>query len=241
MKFTDIFKSGKQKQLDKRLLEAIRSGNEADAVSALDEGADSNAKDAAMPAIVVAAGKQQAITVAALINRGADVNAGGIKEDGTGERWTALMAASVIGSKEVVHLLLAADAKVDMPDAKGVTALMLASANGRNDVMEVLLRKGADMDKKCDSGYTPLLFATKGGHLGAIRILLARGAVVECKDKQNTTPLMVAAQMGFTEIAALLLQHGADKSYRNLDQKNAAGLAREYRKTEISDLFLKYP
>jgi hypothetical protein len=62
--------------------------------------------------------------------------------------WTALLEAIALGDGSAVHveiigLLVAAGADVDLPDAQGVTPLALAERRGQADVAAVLRRAGA--------------------------------------------------------------------------------------------------
>lgn len=242
MKFSDIFKGGKQAKIDDDLLIAINRGDNAAAIAALENGASSNAKDTnTIPAIIVAASQQNAEVVAALIGKGADINTTGTDKEKKVFKISALHAAAANGSRQVAELLLAAGAKVDRQEGSGLTPLMSATYMGHSDVVELLLRKGADMEKKDDFGYTPLMFAANNGKMGPLKILLARGAVVDSKDKDNSTPIMFAAQHGFTDIVALLLQHGADKNYKGTYQRSAVDFARQNSRFEVLDLFMKQP
>ncbi|HRU54266.1 MAG TPA: ankyrin repeat domain-containing protein, partial [Candidatus Sumerlaeia bacterium] len=60
----------------------------------------------------------------------------------------ALWMASKEGHTEIVKLLLAKRADVNMKHKKGLTALWMASKNGHTDVVKLLLEKGADVNVK---------------------------------------------------------------------------------------------
>ena len=65
--------------------------------------------------------------------------------DGSGT--TALMAASALGHKELVDLLLVAGADVNLKDSSGKSALARATLAGQTEVAEALKSAGAVEDK----------------------------------------------------------------------------------------------
>lgn len=154
-----------------------------------------------------------------LLDHGARLNA----EDQSGE--TALRKAIFRGDKEVVSLLLARGAEID---------LHLAAYIGRLDKVQGLLANGADInlrlsrtapsmpeelsaiyrntppEQKEPRGDTPLHRAVRGGHADVVEFLAASGADVEARGDVGQTPLHDAAYLGFAEIAEVLISHGAD-------------------------------
>jgi ankyrin repeat protein len=82
---------------------------------------------------------------------GTDVNAKGVAG------WTALHHAAYDGHKEVVELLIANGADVNVRSReRGSTPLHHAALLGHNQVIELLIAKGADVNAKDDNGDTPL-------------------------------------------------------------------------------------
>jgi len=71
-----------------------------------------------------------------LIKAKADVNA-------TNELYTALMLASENGHMEVVKVLLAAGADVNVKSRTGNTALSQATEQGHSEIIELLKKAGA--------------------------------------------------------------------------------------------------
>jgi hypothetical protein len=90
--------------------------------------------------------------------------------------WTALMAASWEGRREVVKLLLAKRADVNARDNGGQTALIMASTAGHREVAELLIAKGADVDAKANDGTTALMRASTFGHKNVEELLREHGA-----------------------------------------------------------------
>lgn len=237
MKIAQLFKSSKQKELDTTLLHAIHAGAGGIVVDLLEQGADANAADGYMPAIVLAARKKMINAVAALLNAGANPNVTASDKDGKYNKVPVLGVAAFVGSLEIVQLLLGAGAKVDMADASGVTPLMMASAAGHAEVGGLLITRCANIDQASNTGYTPLLFAAQEGQKATLRMLLSRGAVVDRADKEGNTPLLVAAKQGHAELVTLLLQNSADPKHKNLLGHDALYIARDNSRLEVLDVF----
>jgi ankyrin repeat protein len=112
------------------------------------------------------------LAVQGFISKGADVNA----NNNDGGRITALIVATEEGHKEVVRLLLANGADINVKDKNGETALMLASYYGRKEIVKLLLAKRADVNAKSNNGATALMNATKKGHKEIKELLIRAGA-----------------------------------------------------------------
>ena len=86
---------------------------------------------------MAAASKGEAMTVAKLLSRGAEVNAA--RKDG----WTALMLAADDDHADVAAVLLANDADRDAKNDEGETAFEIAESWDNEDTIEVLKQAGA--------------------------------------------------------------------------------------------------
>lgn len=73
---------------------------------------------------------------------------------------TALMAATVKGSSELVSLLLKHDADPNITDNNGSTALLYAAFFKKNDIAALLLAHDGDISYKDNKGYNALDYAT---------------------------------------------------------------------------------
>jgi len=106
--------------------------------------------------------------VAALIDRGTDVNAAD-----TGQQWTTLHFAARDLDPRLVRLLLDAGAEVDAEDVFGNTPLWRAVRNVGTDAeaIQALLRHGADPRRKNRSGVSPLDLARETGPEGLVTLL----------------------------------------------------------------------
>ena len=133
------------------------------------------------------------------LRRNADANA---MIDG----WTPLFWAAQEGHTEIVDLLLAAGANVNVSDPGGFTPLKQAVSESHLDVLERLLLRGADVNWRCasDGGCTSLHTAAAYGLTECIRILLLYGAARDALNDRAQTPYDTAIECGESEAAALL-------------------------------------
>lgn len=185
-----------------------------------------------------------------LVANGADVNA----KDENGD--TAILRAAVEGNKQVVDMLIAAGADMDLHlaaytghvedvkrlieagrdvnggDDDGRTPLYLAVLGGHADVVEVLTSSGANPNATYDDNYygrgqTPLHKAAQMDDADVARVLITHGANVRAQDRSGDTPLHAAAYFGSTSVVEVLLAHGADPNVKTTDGKTALDYAQE--------------
>ena len=100
--------------------------------------------------------------------------------DATPGAKTALLYAAREGHLEVVKLLLAAGASIELGDADGVTPLLMAVLNGQIPVAEYLMERGANVKAMDWYGQTPLFAAVDLRNLdaqsgGPVRLTLSSG------------------------------------------------------------------
>jgi ankyrin repeat protein len=98
---------------------------------------------------------------------------------------TALQAASAEGRKEVVEMLMANGADVNVKGGEYGTALQAASAEGHKEVVELLLGKGADVNAEGGRDGTALQAASARGHKEVVEILMANGADVNASKEDD--------------------------------------------------------
>ncbi|MFA5140668.1 MAG: ankyrin repeat domain-containing protein [Elusimicrobiota bacterium] len=142
---------------------------------------------------------------------------------------SALDAAAAHGLEELIGVLLAHGAKVDVVGARGRTPLAEAAAFGNPEAVKVLLSAGAEVDVPDKDGNTPLHLAAASNlikeTLGVdvfwadkyfdsatrcklIKLLLDRGAKATAKNNAGETPLYMS--LGDPKAAEFLVAHGAN-------------------------------
>jgi ankyrin repeat protein len=141
---------------------------------------------------------------------------------------TPLLRAAIMHDDDAMRALLAAGARVDVPNVMGVTPLMAAAAVGVREP-----GFGANRAPKLTSQ------SIESDVIGALEILLAAGADVNATVTDNTSrtariarpntmidrdggqlalhsALHSAAGHGWTEVVAYLLEHGANPSLKDI-------------------------
>jgi len=151
---------------------------------------------------------------------------------------TPLMRAATGGDIPALKLLLAAGAKVDLPNEEGATALMAAvsaaGTRGRNkteeqalEAVRLLRAAGADVNTRDTRGMTAVHSAAFRGWNAMLKELAADGANLDARESDRLTPLDYAlgrSRVGFlqtkppvrAETAALLRELGAKEEDPNL-------------------------
>ena len=147
--------------------------------------------------------------------------AGDGKLDGANEdEETALMLASAGGHIEIVALLVANGANLDLTDEYGHSALRMACGAAKSSVKEshravvkLLCEKGASAKVLCDYGWTPLMKAAEMGYLEMAKSMLECSDVdINAKEKGGETALDKAKDKEHLEIIELFLSKGAVES-----------------------------
>lgn len=223
-------------------LEAARNGDTEGILHALDEGDDIdtvNVNGWSAAFFSVATANFDVLRV--LIDRGIDLNI----QDNRG--FTVLMMAAQERDKELVELLLEANADPTIKAPDGSDAYSIAQASRRlltaaiilegcvirgmtTDDADLILKsinEGAYVNIRSSGGWNPLIYASAKGNTDLVRELIKLGADSNHLDNDGWSPLHFAAAGGHTEILHLLIDAGADVHAVNLDGKSAADLATE--------------
>jgi ankyrin repeat protein len=87
---------------------------------------------------------------------------------------TVFFAAILGANKEIVELLIAKGADVNVKSGFGQTPLHWACNEGRH-VAELLIAKGADVNAKDEEGFTPMDHAAIGGNKKIADLLRKHG------------------------------------------------------------------
>ncbi len=198
------------------LLLAISLQNAAAAKLLLERGADVNA--GTPPPLVAAAKYDLGLTVAALLEAGAQPDA--VDRMGRSALWWAARS----GTLEIARSLLAGHA-VNRKDSEGVAPWHVSAKTGNAQMLELLAANVTDLNEPTASGNTALLLAAENGNLKVVESLLARGAKVDVKNKVGDTALICAVRNAHKGVAARLVAAGANPRMRNLQNTSALDLA----------------
>ena len=141
---------------------------------------------------------------------------------------TAIEAATQMGDKPIIELLIGRGAPVDL-----FTACVL----GRMD--EVTAALEADPSRVNARGVhdlPALYFAAIGGDLEIARRLLEGGGDVNAK-AESAAPIHGAVMGGSAAMVRLLLEHGADPSLPDYKGRGARQLAEDTGRRDLAELF----
>jgi len=172
--------------------------------SALDAGADIEARGDGGATPLIAATKRNDVDLARmLIGAGADVNAKDDIQD------SAYLYAGARGHDDILVLTLENGADLTSTNRFGGTALIPASERGLLSTVLILLEAGVDPDHVNDLGWTALHEAIVLGdgsqvYVEVVRALIDGGADVTIADGDGATPRELALARGYDAIAAEL-------------------------------------
>ncbi len=139
-----------------------------------------------------------------LVDRGADVNAGGAHRP-------ALVEASFGGHPAIVQLLIDAGADVNADEAHR-PALVEASSWGHTAIVQLLIDAGADVnaDVNADEAHRPALVeASFWGHTAIVQLLINAGADVNAGGVDRAT-LVEASKRGHDQVDGGAIYAGTD-------------------------------
>ena len=161
-------------EVDTTLIQAAKKGNTELVKSALNNGANVNAKDAdGWTALHQAAlyGPKEAVEL--LIAKGAAVN---VKEK---DGWTPLDQAAYNGIIEVAEFLISKGADVNAKNNMEMSPLHHASIKGHKQIVQLLISQGADVNAKValgpKQGLTSLDAANETNHHEIAELLRKQG------------------------------------------------------------------
>ncbi len=150
------------------LMHAAAFGNAETLRFLIDSGADVNSKnDFGATALLWAARDPEKAKL--LIEHGADVSV-----QSKQGRTPLMMAALRDGGSDIVALMLAKGAAVNVADSRGDTALSIAAETGDLETMRLLIAKGADVRSINRMGESTLIQASKSRRPEAARVLIEK-------------------------------------------------------------------
>ncbi|MCJ1464092.1 hypothetical protein MMC07_002704, partial [Pseudocyphellaria aurata] len=152
---------------------------------------------------------------------------------------TALHLTVAHRNKDVVDLLLQADANVDKVLEDRRTVLHLAVKEGQEKIVELLLHGNSDVNKVSKNGRTALQQASYYGNEQSVMLLLKADADINKADENGWTALHLAAGGGHEKSVELLLKAHADVKKACKGGMTALHLAASRGHEESVELLLK--
>src|SRR5262249_40962071 len=156
------------------LIDAIKSGDRAAALTMLQQKVDVNAPEPnGTTPLHYAAYKEDVELVERLLKAGAKPN---VRNDFDS---TPMSEAAAVGNAAIIKLLLKAGADVNSPNHEGQTALMAVARTGHVDAAAALLDAGADVNATEQwGGQSALMWAASQKQPAMVKLLIERGANV---------------------------------------------------------------
>ncbi|XP_023144429.2 histone-lysine N-methyltransferase EHMT1a isoform X1 [Amphiprion ocellaris] len=103
--------------------------------------------------------------------------------------WTPITWAIEYKHKELVHLLLARGADVNIRDKEENVCLHWAALSGCDDIAQALLEAQCDLNAVNIHGDSPLHVAAREQHLECVMLFLSRGADISQRNRDGETAL----------------------------------------------------
>ncbi|KAH0629487.1 hypothetical protein JD844_011578 [Phrynosoma platyrhinos] len=119
--------------------------------------------------------------------------------------FSALHHAALVGSLDLISLLLEAQATVDIKDINGMRPLHYAAWQGKVEPVRLLLRAAASVNMASLDGQIPLHLSAQYGHYEVSEMLLQHQSNPCLINKAKKTPLDLACEFGRLKVAQLLL------------------------------------
>ena len=138
--------------------------------------------------------------------------------------------SSTQGSLELVQLLIAHKAKINVQNYGGESPLILAAQHRQDEIIKFLLNNEVDVKLKTKNNDTALTEACSyGASEEIIKSLILLGSEVNGQDSEGSTPLLLACsnKNPKTETISILLKNGADVTIQNMTKDTALGKACE--------------
>ncbi|XP_072016156.1 E3 ubiquitin-protein ligase MIB2-like [Amphiura filiformis] len=121
--------------------------------------------------------------------------------------YTALHVSSHEGHIDVVKVLVAANANLEIKDADGDTALAFSCYGNKPSITRFLLERGSSVHAVNRIGKSSLHTAVGKGNSACASILINQGANVNLRDNEGNTPMMTAIESEDESTIDVLADH----------------------------------
>ncbi|KAG0701794.1 Ankyrin-2 [Chionoecetes opilio] len=146
------------------------------------------------------------------------------------EGWAALHHAAASNKTEIVNLLLAYSADLNVRSMahgeEGATPLHLAACIGNTAVMRLLLESGADAETLDRRGKTAVHWAALQGKLESLKVLQDYNCNLRAQVNGRGTALHYAAAFGDMEVVEWLAERGVDVTGKDKNGRLAKDVAK---------------
>jgi ankyrin repeat protein len=142
--------------------------------------------------------------------------------------------------EEVVRILIARGADVNIQDGIWDTALQAAALENNQGMVELLLRHGARTDLEGGRFGSALQAAAQTGNMTIMQLLLQNGARVNAMSGKRGSALQVAALWGHEEVVKLLLSQEADVNLKSGEMGTALQAAAYNGNEQVVQLLLDH-
>ena len=137
-----------------------------------------------------------------------------------------MVEAAVVGSEDIVKLLLSRGISPNARDELDRIPLTEALFYGHEDAIRLLIRQGAYLDHLPQSEAQGMLAtSSQEGNRFLVRLLLALGAKADSTDPFELSALIWAAYNGHTPTVSMLLRNGANLESRSDTRETALSYA----------------
>ena len=190
--------------------------------------------------LICAAACGNANSVKALLQLGAEVNAG-LADLKYPDSSTPLIWAVRARNVACVGYLLEAGATVNSPQAYSEAPIHVAATQGDAECLQLLLQRNADVRVLLGQDrMSPLHLAAQEGNAESIRLLLDAKADFNAVNLRGQTPLHLAAVSQSVESVAVLLEAGARNDVCDCELKSPlhSAVIKSSRSTEIVRLLI---
>jgi len=140
--------------------------------------------------------------------------------------WTALMYAAWKRHLEILKLLIASEADLELKTHDGNTALILTACVGDVQAINLLVSSGADLERTSQTGFSPLLCASEKGHLDAVIALVDAGSYLLHRNNEGKTALDLAQANGHGKIVEFLSSKMKESNEANFESTKEAAVSK---------------
>lgn len=213
----------KQKELNKKLLDAAKNKRWQLVKNALQEGAEVNARNNFNnTALLWAAYHNNLEIVRFLVERGADVNV--VDNDGLNSIHNMFLNKDIKEpSLELLNYLLEQKLDIDAQINIGTTALHFALENGYDTIANILLDCGANPKLRRRANGTCIHYLHPSITKATLKRLLAAGVDINAQSNDGYSALHYACENNRQSVIRMLLSNGA--APRLLDNKGESPLS----------------